>query len=332
MRNDTKHIICYSGGHSSALVAIEVVRRYGKENVILLNHDINAWVEGYDIKRFKKEVADYLGIPITYKNYQDLPVDLLPNQFEIVEIEKSFLSPQTRQALCTSRLKTVPFTEYLNYNFADKNCVIYYGFDEEEPNRIERREAILSNMGYKSDFPLSLWISVGIERYNDFMINEFLKIHNKAHKTKFKLPFFKKIFADTIELAKSFGLIILKDFSTVYERTIFSTDEIGIMPPNSYDMFKHGNCIGCLKAGQQHWYVVYCHYYEIFCRAMLSEERIGYSIIKDNFLKDLEEKFSKMKCAGIEANEHIPFQTFWAKAKKYLKLIEADQKPCECTT
>ena len=31
-----KHIVCYSGGHSSALVAIEVVRRYGKENTVLV--------------------------------------------------------------------------------------------------------------------------------------------------------------------------------------------------------------------------------------------------------------------------------------------------------
>ncbi len=30
-----KHIVCYSGGHSSALVAIEVVRKYGKENCVL---------------------------------------------------------------------------------------------------------------------------------------------------------------------------------------------------------------------------------------------------------------------------------------------------------
>ena len=55
----TKHIVCFSGGHSSALVAIEVVRKYGKGSVILLNHDINSNVESKDIKRFKKEVAQY---------------------------------------------------------------------------------------------------------------------------------------------------------------------------------------------------------------------------------------------------------------------------------
>ena len=63
-----KHVICYSGGHSSALTAVEVTRKYGKENVILLNHNISSEVEHDDIKRFKQEVADYLGIKITYAN------------------------------------------------------------------------------------------------------------------------------------------------------------------------------------------------------------------------------------------------------------------------
>jgi hypothetical protein len=36
-----RHVVCFSGGHSSALVAIEVVRRYGRNGVVLLNHDIN---------------------------------------------------------------------------------------------------------------------------------------------------------------------------------------------------------------------------------------------------------------------------------------------------
>jgi PP-loop superfamily ATP-utilizing enzyme len=65
---EVKNVICFSGGHSSALCAIEAVRRYGKENVILLNHDLSLKVEHEDIKRFKQEVADYLGIKITYEN------------------------------------------------------------------------------------------------------------------------------------------------------------------------------------------------------------------------------------------------------------------------
>ena len=62
-----KYIVCYSGGHSSALVALEAVRKYG-DKVVLLNHDISPSVEHIDVKRFKEEVASYLGLKITYAN------------------------------------------------------------------------------------------------------------------------------------------------------------------------------------------------------------------------------------------------------------------------
>ena len=65
------HIACFSGGESSAIVAIEVVRKFGKENVVLLNHDISSKVEDADVKRFKKEISNYLGLPITYANHAD---------------------------------------------------------------------------------------------------------------------------------------------------------------------------------------------------------------------------------------------------------------------
>ena len=63
-----KYIVCFSGGHSSAIAAIETVRRYGKHDVVLLNHDISPHVEHEDIKRFKREVSEYLSLPITYAN------------------------------------------------------------------------------------------------------------------------------------------------------------------------------------------------------------------------------------------------------------------------
>ena len=60
-----KHIVCFSGGHSSAIAAVEVVRKFGAEDTILLNHDLCPRTEDADIKRFKKQVSDYLGVPIT---------------------------------------------------------------------------------------------------------------------------------------------------------------------------------------------------------------------------------------------------------------------------
>jgi hypothetical protein len=63
-----EHIVCYSGGHSSALTAIEVARQHGTEDLVLVNHDIHPSVEAESIKRFKREVAAYIGVPITYAN------------------------------------------------------------------------------------------------------------------------------------------------------------------------------------------------------------------------------------------------------------------------
>lgn len=265
-----KHIVCYSGGHSSALVAIEVVKKFGKESVILLNHDINASVENADIKRFKVQVAEYLDIPITYANH---PQWDKKDQFDISIDTKSFIGA-TGFNICTAMLKTKPFNKYLKENFPDKDCVLYYGFDLNEKHRIQRRSSILGEMGYKSDYPLALW-----------------------------------------------------------ERTIQSTNEIGIVPPLSYSNFKHANCTGCLKAGKQHWYIVFCDHPNIWEKAKQAEEIIGYSIMPNIYLEELEEQFTTMRSLGIVANEHIDARSFFAKVRKEIKIytdIEIN-KPCECT-
>jgi hypothetical protein len=271
-----KHIVCYSGGHSSALVAVEVVRKYGKENVILLNHDIHASVESEDIKRFKKEVADYLELEITYANHPDWDSK---DQFDVVREANAF-KVGNGTALCTNRLKTAPFDKYLKENFpvetdGESPCVIYYGFDANEPARILRRSSILGTKGYLTAFPLAHW-----------------------------------------------------------PRTIQSTKEIGIEPPNTYNQFKHANCIGCLKAGRQHWYIVYCTRPDLWEKAKSTEDAIGYSIIKDIYLDELEPKFELMKKVGVVPTEHLHHKTFWKQVADQLKQSmseeEKSEKPCEC--
>jgi hypothetical protein len=300
------HIVCYSGGHSSGIVAIEVVRRFGKENVILLNHDISPRMEGEDIKRFKKEVSEYLDVPITYANIDGLKVDEIPDQFDVVEKAGSFINIHTREALCTNRLKTKPFYTFLEKKFSNKQAIIYYGFDADELKRVDRRKGILNDMGFSSDYPLALW---GEGR-------------------------FSKLEQWYTDQGKDFNSIIVfegYENKDSYKRTIFSTKEIGIEPPNTYSIFKHANCIGCLKARKRHWYCVYVHDKEVFDRGKLSEKRIGHTIIKGESLESLEPLFEKMKKAGVPANEHGKYQTFWAKAKKFLKSLDENEMPCECS-
>lgn len=270
-----KHIVCFSGGHSSALVAIEVVRKFGKEDVVLVNHDMHFSVEDRDIKRFKQEVADYLELPITFVNYKNAELD----QFDVCVEAKAFkvnTPGQRGYELCTARLKTGPFMKYLEDEHSSKDLICYYGFDENEADRIQRRSSIMAAHGYETAFPLAFW-----------------------------------------------------------ERTISSTEEIGIHRPSGYSQFKHGNCIGCLKAGWQHWYIVYCTRPDIWLKAKWAEDEIGYSIHHGDtgpvYLEEMEEKFDAMRCAGVPQTEHIPYQKFWADAKKFIK-IQSEQSllPCEC--
>lgn len=267
-----RHVVCFSGGHSSALVAVEVVRRFGAADVVLLNHDINERVEDPDVKRFKREVAAALGLPITYANHAR--VDEW-DHFDVVQHAGAFKGKNGHE-LCTHYLKTKPFGVWLKANVDPRNATIYYGFDANETARITRRAGIMGAQGYRTAYPLASW-----------------------------------------------------------RRTIQSTREIGVEPPLTYSMWKHANCVGCLKAGWQHWYAVFCTRPDVWAKGVAAEEDIGYTIHADGSLADREAQFAAMKAAGIEPTEHTPRGEFWSAARKAVRSLpvlaeERDARPCEC--
>lgn len=153
-----KHIVCFSGGHSSALVAEAVVRRYGAANVVLLNHNINPSKEHADVKRFKLEVSVAVGVPITYANWShEQDENKIADQFDVSVTAGAFKNPGTGDALCTHRLKTKPFNDFLSEHYPPGTATIYYGFDDDEQHRIARRRMILDAKGYATCFPLAEW-------------------------------------------------------------------------------------------------------------------------------------------------------------------------------
>jgi hypothetical protein len=113
-----------------------------------------------------------------------------------------------------------------------------------------------------------------------------------------------------------------------WPRTIHSISEVGLQKPEHYDTWKHGNCIGCLKAGIQHWYVVYCKHPSIFFKGVKAEEALGHSIIKGYWLVDLIDRFEEMKQKDVPANENIPSTKFHSIARQPLTTINL---PCECS-
>ena len=138
------------------------------------------------------------------------------------------------------------------------------------------------------------------------------------------------------------GIMAAQGYRTDYplalwsKRTIRSTDEIGIARPSTYSVFQHGNCIGCLKAGWQHWYIVFCTRPDIWAKAKWAEDEIGHSIHHDEtgpvYLEEMEGRFDAMRKAGIPATEHIQQQRFWAQTNKIVDIRQMDISiPCECT-
>ena len=262
-------IICFSGGESSALAAIEVSRKFGTKDLVLLNHDIIDTSEDADIKRFKNEVAGYIGVPVTYAN---MPEWNSRDQFDVV-VEAGAFKWGNGTALCTRRMKTEPFYEWLRNNGIDRSSTIYYGFDPNETARIQRRAMILESMGFNAGFPLSQ-----------------------------------------------------------FTRTIMSICDVGIYPPETYGVWRHANCTGCLKAGMQHWYIVYCTRPDIWERGLWAEDEIGYTIINGYSLDSLELKFEIMRRAGVPATELLKPATFWKRSRELVGLYEVEHAiPCECS-
>ena len=265
-----KYVVCYSGGRSSSECALSVAKKYGAENVILLNHDINATIEQACTKKLKQDVADYLGLEITYANHNDwstaTPVSVC--------VDAKAWKVGNGQILCTNRLKTDPFKKWMEENDPQKENVYVYGFDLSEPSRISRRSQIMGVMGYKTEFPM-LW--------------------------------------DKSEIVK--------------------LEDVGIEAGSAYKTFNHSNCVGCLKAGWQHWYIVYCTRKDIWNEAKEGEDEIGYAIHKDKdgpvYLEDKEELFSEMLRAGVVPTEKVKFQTFWAQARKAVKTNQTELEALE---
>jgi hypothetical protein len=114
------------------------------------------------------------------------------------------------------------------------------------------------------------------------------------------------------------------------DRTILDIEEVGIQRPVTYKIYKHANCIGCLKAGKQHWYCVYCLRPDIWAEARQVEDETGHSIISDAFLADLEPRFAEMRDAkGICPTDKGNAMAFWARVNEAIP-EQLAIFPCEC--
>ena len=137
---ERKHIVMFSGGAASSVVAKMVADKY-PGNTILLHTPTGS--EHQDADRFREQVAAYIGLPITVEKASK-------TLWELVESRKHL--PSEAMPYCTRELKLVPkqrFLKKLNSDFS-----LYFGLGFDEWRRIQRSWAREQVNGIEIKFPL----------------------------------------------------------------------------------------------------------------------------------------------------------------------------------
>jgi hypothetical protein len=133
------HVVGFSGGAASSVVAEMVAAHYPK-NTILLFHDTKT--EPADNDRFRKEVANYIGLPITNDS----------DGRDIWQVFKDcgYLG-NGRNTMCSRILKQ---ERSLRFMQAHPDSILYIGFTVEEWRRGQRTFTRYQKKGIQVRFPL----------------------------------------------------------------------------------------------------------------------------------------------------------------------------------
>ena len=133
-----RHIVLFSGGIQSSYVAYLVCRQQ-EHNVTFLFHDTKT--EPLDNYRFRQEVSEYLGIPITAQSDGR-------NIWQVFD-DEDFLG-NNRVPICSILLKGKQGEKF--YKNLNDDFIVYVGFGLNEGHRIQK--IVTRNPKIKYKFPL----------------------------------------------------------------------------------------------------------------------------------------------------------------------------------
>ena len=137
------HIVMFSGGAASSVVAKMVADEHPGDTILL---HTPTGAEHPDADRFRRQVAQYVGRPITVEAANK-------TLWEMVEGYKHV--PGDGLPYCTDRLKLKPQNRYLNrLEKADTEFIIYLGLGFDEWRRIQKVWARNEAVSRKVKFPL----------------------------------------------------------------------------------------------------------------------------------------------------------------------------------
>lgn len=136
---ELKHIVLFSGGAASSCIACLVAQEH--KDTILLHTP--TYSEHPDADRFRKQVANYIGLPITIQaDGRDI--------WQLIDDENCL--PSNWIPFCTRILKqeqTKKFIQNLNDDF-----ILYYGYGVDEWRRVQKQSVRFEQIGWKAQYPL----------------------------------------------------------------------------------------------------------------------------------------------------------------------------------
>lgn len=136
-----KHIVLFSGGAASSYVAWLISKQYEKKDIILLHTP--TYSEHPDADRFRKEVSEYIDIPITEQaDGRDI--------WQLIDDEKHI--PGQFMPFCTRILKMEQSEKFLKS--LKEGFIQYIGYSSNEWRRVQKTTARNLVKGRVIKFPV----------------------------------------------------------------------------------------------------------------------------------------------------------------------------------
>ncbi|OZV12303.1 hypothetical protein CIW83_09395 [Tissierella sp. P1] len=137
-----KQIVMFSGGASSSYLAKLVVEKYGKENTIFLHTP--TYAEDPDADRFRAEVAECLGLPITVEEDGRSLWQL---------IEDNNCLPSFHIPFCTTDLKIKQSRKFWNrLKNRGIDFTVHFGYGADEWRRVQKQSIRFEKEEIKSKY------------------------------------------------------------------------------------------------------------------------------------------------------------------------------------
>jgi len=135
-----KHICLFSGGAGSAYMSWLVAKENPDNTILLFNQTFS---EHPDADRFRSQVAEYIGLPITeISDGRDI--------WELIDDNKCL--PSNMIPFCSRILKQEVSEKY--YKTLTEDFILYIGYDVMEGRRIQRQTARIEHAGRTVKYPL----------------------------------------------------------------------------------------------------------------------------------------------------------------------------------